>query len=129
MVVESRRAGALLVVRRGLLLAGLGVAGWAVTRTALLLSGDEDVLADDDVHGYLAIFSLALIPVLVLAAGTLVADTIALWRGRRSRHVAPGVTLVLSAPLAGPLAIVAVVLGAAIVVAALLDRPGSGGGH
>ena len=127
MVVESRRAGTLLLVRRGLLLAGLAVACWAVTRTVLLLSGNEDVLADDDVHGYAAIFSLVLTPVLALAVGTLLAGTIALWRGRRTRHVAPGVTLVLSAPLASPLAIVAAVLGVAIVVAALLDRPGSGG--
>jgi hypothetical protein len=129
MVVESRRAGALPVVRRGLLLAGLAVAGWAVTRTILLLSGNEDVVSDDDVHGYLAIFSLVAAPVLALAFGTLLADTVTLWRGRRTRHVAPGVTLVLSAPLASPLAIVAAVVGVAIVVTALLDRPGSGGGH
>ncbi|MFC4857650.1 hypothetical protein [Actinophytocola glycyrrhizae] len=116
----------MLVIRRGLLLAGLAVTCWSVTRTVLLLSG-HDVVPDDDRHGYLAIFSLVLLPVLVVAVVTLVADTAELWRRGhspgRSRHVGPGVALALSAPLASPVAAVAVVVGVAIVVAARTDRP------
>jgi len=112
-----------LWLRRGLLLAGLAVAGWAATRTVLLLTGNDDVVADDDRHGYLAIFSLVLLPVLAIAIVTLVTDTIELWRSiGRSYHVAPGVALTFSAPLASPLTILAAVLGVAIVVAALAGR-------
>jgi hypothetical protein len=111
-------------LRRGLLLAGLATAGWAVTRVVLLFSGNGDlVVADDDRHGYIAIFSLVLLPVLALAVATLIADTIELWRQRgRSYHVGPGVALAISAPLTSPLALAAVAIGVAIVVAALADR-------
>lgn len=109
------------LVRRGLLLAGLAVTGWAVTRLVLLLSG-HDVVTDP--HGYVAIFSLVLVPLLALAIGTLVA---ALRHGRRT--LVPGVALVLSAPLASPLALVAVAIGLGIVAVALVDRARSGGGH
>jgi hypothetical protein len=118
----------ILWLRRGLLLAGLATAGWAVTRAVLLLSGNGDrVVADDDRHGYVAIFSLVLLPVLALAVATLIVDTAELWRRRgrsrdRSSHVGPGVALAISAPLASPLAIAAVVIGVAIVAAALVDR-------
>jgi len=122
----------MLWIRRGLLLAGLATAGWAAIRVVLLLSGNDDlVVADDDRHGYFAIFSLVLLPVLVLAVATLVADSTELWRQRgrspnRSCHVAPGVALALSAPLTGPLTLAAVVIGVAIVVAALADRHRAG---
>jgi hypothetical protein len=92
------------------------------------LSGNGDlVVAEDDRHGYTAIFSLVLLPVLVLAVATLVADTTGLWRQRgrspdRSCHVGPGIALALSAPLTGRLILAAVVIGVAIVVAALADR-------
>jgi hypothetical protein len=110
-------------LRRGLLLAGLAVAGWAATRSVLLLSGNEDVVSDDDYHGYFAIFSLVLLPVLVLAIATLLTDTIRLRRpADRSWRVVPGVALALSSPLAGSLALAAIVIGAAIVVTALMAR-------
>lgn len=122
---ESTPAARLLVLRRGLLLAGLATAGWSVTRVVLLLSGSDQVVADADRHGYVAIFSLVLLPVLALAVGTLVSDSVDLWRRRRSHHVGPGVALVLSAPLAGSLALAAAAIGVAIVVAALIDRRAS----
>ncbi|MBB4912170.1 hypothetical protein [Actinophytocola algeriensis] len=112
-------------VRRGLLLAGLAVAGWAVIRATLLLSGNDDVVADDDPHGYVAIFSLVLIPVLLLAVGTLLACVIA----PRSHRIVPGVALVLSAPLASPLALVAAAIGVAILVDAVVDRRRSAREH
>jgi hypothetical protein len=114
-----------MVIRSSaLLIAGLAVAGWAVVRTTLLLSGDDSVVSDDDPHGYVAIFSLVLIPVLALAVGTLVAAL-----RHRSLRITPGVALVLSAPLASPLALVAVVVGVAIVVLAAVDRTRSARGH
>ncbi|MFI7673464.1 hypothetical protein [Actinophytocola sp. NPDC049390] len=111
-----------MAARRGLLLAGLAVAGWSVTRVVRLVSGDDSVVADDDPHGYVAIFSLVLTPVLALAVVTLVTATVDLWRRGRSRHLAPGVALALSAPLASPLALAALAVGAAIVAAAVVDR-------
>ncbi len=63
------------MIAYGLRLAGLVVAGWAVVRVVALLSGNDDVVAADDPHGYVAIFSLVvLIPVLALTVGTLLAD-------------------------------------------------------
>lgn len=114
----------MVIHRTGPLLAGLVVAGWAVVRTTLLLTGDDSVVSDDDPHGYVAIFSLVLIPVLVLAVGTLVAALL-----RRSTSVVAGVALVLSAPLASPVALVAVAVGVAVVGTAVLDRRGSVRGH
>ena len=111
-----------VVARRGLLLTGLAVAGWSVTRVVRLLGGDDSVVADDDPHGYAALFSLFLTPVLVLAVVTLVTTAVELWRRGRSHRVAPGVALALSAPLAGPLAIGAVAVGVAVVATAVLDR-------
>lgn len=105
------------MVANGLRVAGLVVAGWAVVRVVLLLSGDDDVVAADDRHGYVAIFSLVLIPVLALAVGTLLTDLLA----RRTR-IGPGVALVLSAPLAQPVALVAVAVGVAIIVVEVLER-------
>jgi hypothetical protein len=114
-----------MVIRSSwLLIAGLAVTGWAVVRTTLLLSGDDSVVSDDDPHGYVAIFSLVLIPVLALAVGTLVAGL-----RRRSGRVVAGVALVLSAPLASPLALVALVVGVAIVVTAVVDRQRSARRH
>lgn len=126
MADESTRAPAVrqlpVVAWRGLVLAGLAVAGWAVTRVVRLLSGDDSAVADDDPHGYVAIFSLVLIPALVLAVVTLVEAAVDLWRRGRTRRIAPGVALALSAPLASPVAIAALVVGAAIVAAAILGR-------
>jgi hypothetical protein len=115
----------ILLIRRGLLLIALAIAAWSMTRAALLLSGNDQVVADSDPHGYFAIFSLVLLPVLAVAVATVVSDTAELWRrGRsgRSCHVSPGLTLALSAPLAGPFALAAVIIGVAVVVAALADR-------
>ena len=116
----------LLMLRRGLLLAGLAAAGWSVTRVVLLFSGNDSVVADSDPHGYIAVFSLVLLPVLVIAVAALVADTVDLWRRGhspgRSRRVGAGVTLVLSAPLAGEFALATAAVGVAIVVAAVIDR-------
>ncbi len=126
MADESTPAPALrplpVVAWRGLLVAGLAVACWSVTRVVRLLAGDDSVVGEDDPHGYVAIFSLVLLPVLALAAGSLVAAAVDVWRHGRSQRVAPGVTLALSAPLAGPLAVVALVVGAAVVAAAVVDR-------
>lgn len=108
-----------VVAWRGLLLAGLAVAVWSVSRVVRLLSGDDSVVADDDRHGYAAIFSLVLVPVLALAVVTLVT---ALLRRDRPHRIAPGVSLALSAPLAGQLAIAALAIGAAIVVTAIVTR-------
>lgn len=116
----------ILLVRRVLVLAGLAAATWSVTRVVRLLAGDDSVVPDGDPHGYGTIFSLVLLPVLVLAVATLVADTAELLRRGhspgRSCHVGPGVTLVLCAPLAGELTLVAAAIGVAVVVAALVDR-------
>ncbi|UJW29596.1 hypothetical protein L3Q67_30760 [Saccharothrix sp. AJ9571] len=113
----------LLWPRRGLVLAGLLTAAWAVTRVALQLSGHEDlVVAESDRHGYVAIFSLVLVPFLLVAVVTLVADTVELWRHGRSRRVGSGVALLLSAPLAGELVLVAAVLGACLIATALVVR-------
>ncbi|MFI6025856.1 hypothetical protein [Amycolatopsis magusensis] len=113
----------LLWPRRGLVLAGLLTAAWAVTRVVLQLSGHEDlVVAESDRHGYMAVFSLVLVPFLLVAVVTLVADTVELWRHGRSRRVGSGVALLLSAPLAGGLALVAAVLGVALIATALVAR-------
>lgn len=112
----------ILLVRRGLLLAGLVVVAWSVSRVVRLFAGDESVVPDNDPHGYVTIMSLVLLPVLVFAAATLVADTVELFRRGRSRHLGPGVALILSAPLAGRFALVAASLGVAVIVAALVDR-------
>lgn len=117
MVYNGTRLGP----RRGLLLAGFAVAGWAVTRAVLLLSGNESVVAENDRHGYVAIFSLVLLPVLVAAVVTLVLAAGEVWRHGRWT-IGPGVALALSAPLASPIALVAFGLGVAIVVVALVDR-------
>jgi hypothetical protein len=111
-----------VMARRGLLLAGLAVAVWAATRVVRLLAGDDSVVAADDRHGYAAIFSLVLVPVLAIAVVTLVTATAQLWRQGRSHRIGPGVALALSAPLAGPLAIAALAIGAAIVATALFTR-------
>ncbi|MEU7526691.1 hypothetical protein AB0A74_13235 [Saccharothrix sp. NPDC042600] len=117
--MADRGAGVLSPgVRRGLLLAGLGVAAWAVVRVVLLVAGVDGVVADDDPHGYGAIFSLFLTPVLALAVGLLVG---ALRRGGPLRAGA-GVAVAVAAPLASPVALVAVAVGVAIVVAALVER-------
>jgi len=108
-----------VVARRGLLLAGLAVAVWSATRVARLVSGDDSVVAADDPHGYAAVFSLVLVPVLAVAVVTLVAQ---LCRRGRTRGIAPGVALALSAPLAGPLAIAALAIGAVIVATAIIGR-------
>ncbi len=105
------------MVANGLRLAGLVVACWAVVRVVLLLSGNGDVVAADDPHGYTAIFSLVLVPVLALAVGTVLADLLA----RRTRIVT-GVALVLSAPLAHPVALVAAAIGVAIIATAIVER-------
>jgi len=105
------------MIAYGLRLAGLVVAGWAVGRVVVLLSGNDDVVAADDPHGYVAIFSLVLIPVLALAVGTLLADLLA----HRTRIVS-GVALVLSAPLASPVALVAAAIGLAIIATAVVER-------
>ena len=104
--------------RRGLLLAGLAVAAWSTVRVGRLLAGDDSVVADDDPHGYAAIFSLVLVPVLVVAVVSLVTAIVR----DRVHGVAPGVTLALSAPLAGPLAIAALTIGTAIIASALLGK-------
>jgi hypothetical protein len=104
--------------RRVLLLCGLAVAGWAVVRVVLLLTGSD---VADDPHGYATVFSLVLTPVLGLAVWALVSETAALWRGHHHRRFASGVALALSAPLAGSHAVAGVVLGVAIVGAARLD--------
>lgn len=106
-----------VVAWRGLPLAGLAVAVWSVSRVVRLLSGDDSVVADDDRHGYAAIFSLVLVPVLALAVVTLVT---ALLRRDRLHRIGPGVSLALSAPLAGQFAIAALAVGAAIVVTAIV---------
>jgi hypothetical protein len=116
MADKSARA---VVAWRGLLLAGLAIAAWSVTRVVRLLTGDDSVVADDDVHGYAAIFSLVLIPVLAVAVVSIVTAF------RRRGRIAPGVTLALSAPLAGPLAIAALAIGAALVATALLTVRGA----
>ena len=105
-------------VRRALLVAALVVAAWAATRVVLLLSGADGVVSDNDPHGYTAIFSLLLTPLLVLAVALLATN---LRRGGPLR-IAPGVALTLSAPLASPVALVAVALGVAIIVAAVVDQ-------
>lgn len=122
MADESTRVPLAVVAWRGLLLAGLAIAVWSATRVGRLISGDDSVVADDDPHGYVAIFSLVLVPVLVVAVVTLVT---ALWRRDRPDRIAPGVTLALSAPLAGQLAIAALAIGAAIVATALITRRGA----
>ena len=111
-----------VTARRGLVLAGLAVAVWSVARVVRLLAGDDSVVSDDDPHGYLAIVSLVLAPVLGLAVVTLAAATVDLWRRGSSQRIAPGVALALSAPLASPLAIAALVVGAAVAAAAFADR-------
>lgn len=125
MADESTRVPRAVVAWRGLLLAGLAIAVWSVTRVVRLLSGDDSVVADDDPHGYTAIFSLVLIPVLAMAVTMLATATSQLWRRNRPHGVAPGVTLALSAPLAGQLAIAALAIGAAIVATALITRRGA----
>ncbi|AXB41702.1 hypothetical protein [Amycolatopsis albispora] len=109
------------LLRRGLLVAGLALTAWSVLRVVLLLSGNEAVISDDDRHGYLAIFSLVLLPVLAAAAVTLVTATREVWRHGRWR-IGPGVALVLSAPLASPLALASVLVGVTILVVVALDR-------
>jgi hypothetical protein len=109
----------ILLVRRGLLLAGLVAVTWSATRVVRLLAGDESVVPDSDPHGYATITSLVLLPVLVFAAATLVVD---LFRRGHSPHLGPGVALVLSAPLAGGFALVAASLGVAVIAATLIDR-------
>lgn len=108
------------LVRRALLLAGLAATAWSATRVTLLLTGHENlVLTTGDVHGYQAIFSLPLLPFLLVAATTLVTE----WRHpNRPWRITPGVTLALSAPLSGQLTIATVILGAAITATALLSR-------
>ena len=97
-------------VRWGLLLAGLAVAAWAMTRVVLLVSGVDAVVSAHDPHGYTAIFSLLLAPVLLLAVALLVAG---LLRGGRLR-VGPGIAL----------ALFAAAVGVAIVAAAVIDQRG-----
>ncbi|GAB1510113.1 hypothetical protein [Actinophytocola sp. KF-1] len=111
-----------VAARRALFLAGLAVAVWSVVRVVRLVAGDDSAVADDDRHGYAAIFSLVLTPVLAVAVVTLVTATAELWRSGRSQRIAPGVALALSAPLASPVAIAAVAVGAAILTAAIVDR-------
>jgi cytochrome bd-type quinol oxidase subunit 2 len=111
-----------LLVRRALLVAGLAAVTWSAGRVVLLLAGSDDVVADDDPHGYAAIFSLFLLPVLILAAALLVRDALDVWRPSRSHRVGGGVALTVSAPLAGPLAIPVAVLGVAIAVAAIVHK-------
>ncbi|MBN6041091.1 hypothetical protein [Amycolatopsis sp. 195334CR] len=113
--------GTRLMLRRGLLLAGFVVTGWAATRVALLLSGNEAVVAEDDRHGYVAIFSLVLMPVLAAALVALVIAAGEVWRHGRW-PIGPGVALALSSPLASPVALVAFALGVVIIVVALVDR-------
>ncbi|MGA6161584.1 hypothetical protein [Amycolatopsis magusensis] len=113
----------LLWPRRGLVLAGLLIAIWAVLRVVLQLSGHEDlVVAERDRHGYVAVFSLVLVPFLLVAVVTLVADAVELWRQGRSSRVGSGVALLLASPLAGGLALVAAVLGASLIATALVAR-------
>jgi hypothetical protein len=103
--------------------AGLAAVAWSAVRVVLLLAGSDDVVADDDPHGYAAIFSLFLLPVLILAAALLVRDATDVWRPDRPHHrVGGGVALTVSAPLAGPLAIPVAVLGVAITVAAVIHK-------
>ena len=112
-----------LLVRRALVVAGLAAVAWSAGRVVLLLAGSNDVVADGDPHGYAAIFSLFLLPVLLLAAALLVRDALDVWRPRGSHHhVGGGVALTVSAPLAGPLAIPVAVLGVAIAAAAIVHK-------
>ncbi len=126
---EGRHIGVrsrILLIRRGLLLAGLATVTWSTVRVVRLLGGDDSVVPDSDPHGYVTITSMVLLPVLVLAVVTLVADTAELLRRghapSRSCHIGPGVALVLCAPLAGQFALVHAAIGVAVIVAALVDR-------
>ena len=126
---EGRHIGVrsrILLLRRGLLLAGLATVAWSVTRVVRLLAGDDSVVPDSDPHGYATIMSMVLLPVLVIAAAMLVADTVELLRRghapSRSCHVGPGVALVLCAPLAGQFTLVPAAIGVALIVAAVIDR-------
>jgi hypothetical protein len=115
-----------LPVRRALAVAGLVAVAWSAGRVVLQLAGSDAVVADDDPHGYAAIFSLFLLPVLILAAALLVRDALDVWHPGRSPHrrhrVGGGVALTVSAPLAGSLALPVAVLGVAIVVAVIVHK-------
>lgn len=111
-----------LLFRRVLSAAGLVVAGWSTVRVARLLSGDESVVPDDDPHGYRTIFSLVLLPFLAAAVIGLARETVAVWRSPGRPGFVAGLALFLSAPLAHPLVLPAVLLGSAIVAVALADR-------
>jgi hypothetical protein len=109
-------------LRRGLVVAGLLAVGWAVVRVGALWAGADWVVGDDDPHGYAAIFSLLLLPLLAAAAVLLTMDARDLWRSRHGGRVWSGVALALSAPLAAPLAIPVAAVGVAIVVTALAGK-------
>jgi hypothetical protein len=117
------------MLRRILVIAGLAAVGWSVVRVGALWAGADWVVGDDDPHGYLAIFSLLLLPFLAAAAVLLALDARALWRAGRGGGVASGVTLALSAPLAGILAMPVAAVGVAIVVAALAGKRLRGDRH
>lgn len=124
--IRSAVRSRILLVRRGLLLAGLAAVTWSMTRVVRLLAGDDSVVPASDPHGYLTITSLVLLPVLIFAVAALVADTAELFRRghspSRSCHIRPGVALALCAPLAGQLALVPATIGIAVIMAALVDR-------
>lgn len=104
--------------RRALLLSGLAAATWSATRVTRLLLGDGSVVPAGDPHGYATIFSLVLTPALAIATTTLITS----WPEERQTRTTPGVTLALSAPLAGPLALPTLVIAAAITITALRAR-------
>jgi len=110
----------LVVTRRALVLAGLAAVAWSAARVVLLLTGHGDlVVTAGDTHGYQAIFSLLLLPPLVLAGVTVATEV---RHPTRPWRIAPGVALTLSAPLSGELAIATVAIGAALTATALLGR-------
>lgn len=109
--------------RLALVLMGLAVAVWSAVRVARVLVDSGFDPGDSDPHGYLAIFSLVLVPFLVAALVTLVRDAARLWRSTGpTRRVGAGVALVLSSPLAGQFTLVAVAVGVALVAVNLMDR-------
>lgn len=122
-MVDNGAPARTLWLRQTLVLMGLAVAVWSAVRVARVLFDSGFDPGDSDPHGYLAIFSLVLIPFLVAALVALIRDAARLWRSTApTRRVGAGVALVLSAPLAGQFTLVAFAVGGALVAVNIVDR-------